>query len=202
MSASLFILANRLVNDPSYRPFLALIKGIRNGIVYGCKIRFPHALVMTFLFRNGTLAQKVKAIFKATKTHAANLAKFVFVYKSIRLLAKITFNEIKQYHTLVAAFIGGYLVFGEKNNVNEQINMYLLSRILVGLAKLAQEKNIIPNTKQPIFPWFGALVWAIVLWIFEYHQHVLQPSLQSSMTYLYHDSNRWNSIKNLLVYNK
>ena len=33
MSASLFIVVNRIVNDPSYRPILSLIKGIRNGIV-------------------------------------------------------------------------------------------------------------------------------------------------------------------------
>ena len=31
----------------------AVIKGIRNGIVYGAKIRAPHALVMTFLFKDG-----------------------------------------------------------------------------------------------------------------------------------------------------
>jgi peroxisomal membrane protein 4 len=80
--------------------------------------------------------------------------------------------------------------------------MYLLSRITVGLARLAQEKNILPKTKAPIFPWFSAIVWGIVLWLFEYHIHVLQPSLQASMTYLYHDSNRWNSIRNFLFYNK
>lgn len=80
--------------------------------------------------------------------------------------------------------------------------MYLLSRILFGLGRLAQEKSIIPQTKRPIFPWFSAIVWALVLWLFEYHQHTLQPSLQSSMTYLYHDSNKWNSFKNFLIYNK
>lgn len=30
---------------------LSVVKGFRNGIVYGAKIRLPHALVMTFLFR-------------------------------------------------------------------------------------------------------------------------------------------------------
>jgi hypothetical protein len=30
-------------------------------------------------------------------------------------------KEVKEYHALIAAFIGGYLVFGEKNNVNEQV---------------------------------------------------------------------------------
>ena len=55
--------------DPKNRPLLAILKGLRNGtlptphkdvttngisgIVYGIKIRFPHALIMTFLFRSG-----------------------------------------------------------------------------------------------------------------------------------------------------
>jgi peroxisomal membrane protein 4 len=39
-----------ILADPKYQPLLALIKGARNGIVYGAKVRFPHALVMTLLF--------------------------------------------------------------------------------------------------------------------------------------------------------
>lgn len=35
-----------------FRDLLSIIKGFRNGLVYGFKIRFPHALVMTFLFRS------------------------------------------------------------------------------------------------------------------------------------------------------
>jgi peroxisomal membrane protein 4 len=80
--------------------------------------------------------------------------------------------------------------------------MYLLSRILFGLVRVGQERSILPRTKMNTFPWFAAIVWAIVLWLFEYHQHSLQPSLQASMTYLYHDSNRWNSLKDFLIYNK
>lgn len=30
---------------------LSVVKGFRNGLVYGAKIRLPHAAVMTFLFR-------------------------------------------------------------------------------------------------------------------------------------------------------
>ena len=32
-SNSMLILLNQLVNDPKYKPLLAIIKGIRNGIV-------------------------------------------------------------------------------------------------------------------------------------------------------------------------
>lgn len=83
-----------------------------------------------------------------------------------------------------------------------QINLYLLSRILMGLCKTGVSQGIIPAPKRDPFPLFGAVVWAIVLWLFEYHQSSLQPSLQSSMTYLYKDSNVFSSLRNFLLYNK
>ena len=45
---------NAFVLDPKNQPILSLVKGMRNGVVYGTKIRFPHALVMMMLFRSGT----------------------------------------------------------------------------------------------------------------------------------------------------
>jgi peroxisomal membrane protein 4 len=43
-------LINSIINNPNYKDYFSIIKGLRNGIIYGIKIRFPHALVMTFLF--------------------------------------------------------------------------------------------------------------------------------------------------------
>lgn len=80
--------------------------------------------------------------------------------------------------------------------------MYLLSRILFGLSRLAVEKGLIPQPKRDPFPLFATLVWGIVLWLFEYYPHTLQPSLQSSMNYLYHDSNVWHDITDFLIFNK
>jgi hypothetical protein len=37
--------ATAFILDPSNHDLLTLVKGIRNGIVYGTKVRFPHALV-------------------------------------------------------------------------------------------------------------------------------------------------------------
>jgi peroxisomal membrane protein 4 len=71
----------RFILDPSNRDLLAIVKGARNGAVYGAKVRFPHALVMVFLFRSGSFRQKVDLVFKATRTHASNLAKFATIYK-------------------------------------------------------------------------------------------------------------------------
>jgi hypothetical protein len=35
----------RFILDPKNHDLLTLVKGVRNGIVYGTKVRFPHALV-------------------------------------------------------------------------------------------------------------------------------------------------------------
>ncbi|KAK1156104.1 peroxisomal membrane protein 4-like [Acipenser oxyrinchus oxyrinchus] len=199
---TLIFTINNILQQEKYKAALAVIKGFRNGAVYGAKIRAPHALVMTFLFKSGSLRDKVKAIAQATYTHSRNLACFVFTYKGLQTLQQRLQGKACQSHSFLAACLGGWLVFGENNNINSQINMYLLSRILFGLSRLAVEKGYIPQPKKDPFPLFAALVWGIVLWLFEYHPHTLQPSLQSSMSYLYHDSNVWHDISDFLVYNK
>ena len=57
----------------------------------------------------------------ATRTHAFNLARFVVIYKTVRLLFKFIYHEVTQVHTMIAAFLGGYFVFGQRNNINEQV---------------------------------------------------------------------------------
>ncbi|XP_051887584.1 peroxisomal membrane protein 4 isoform X1 [Pristis pectinata] len=193
---------NGLLRQRRLHRALAAVKGFRNGVVYGAKIRAPHALVMTFLFKKGSLLDKLKAIALATYTHSRNLALFVFTYKSLLAAQHWWQGEKAQFHSFLAACVGGWLVFGENNHINSQINMYLLSRVLFGLSRLAVEKGYFPETKRDPFPLFATFVWGLVLWLFEYHPHTLQPSLQSSMTYLYEDSDVWHDLSDFLVYNK
>ncbi|PIO56518.1 hypothetical protein TELCIR_22082, partial [Teladorsagia circumcincta] len=54
-------------------------------------------------------------------------------------------RRAQEWHSFVAAFVMGYFVFGDNNAVNMQINLYLLSRITVGLAKLAVDNEVIPQ---------------------------------------------------------
>ncbi|XP_032206837.1 peroxisomal membrane protein 4 [Mustela erminea] len=193
---------NALLRKRRYHAALAMLKGFRNGAVYGAKIRGPHALVMTFLFRSGSLREKLRAILQATYTHSRSLACFVFTYKGLCALQARAQGETYQVHSFLAAFIGGLMVFGGNNNINSQINMYLLSRALFALCRLGVEKGYIPEPRWDPFPLFTGLLWGLVLWLFEYHQTTLQPSLQSSMTYLYQDSNVWHDISDFLLYNK
>lgn len=39
------VVAEQIALDPKYHDILAIVKGARNGAVYGAKVRFPHALV-------------------------------------------------------------------------------------------------------------------------------------------------------------
>ncbi|KAI1726650.1 peroxisomal membrane protein 4 [Ditylenchus destructor] len=157
-------------SDAKQQEILAALKGLRNGLVYGVRIRAPHALVMVMLFGQGTQE---------------------FRYKIQ--------GRYLQWHPFVAAALPGYFVFGQDNGVNTQINLYLLSRVIYGLIKLAAEKRIMPKPETPVFPIFAATIWGLVLWLFENNGHVLQNSLQSSMTYLYHDSNYWSSLTDFIL---
>lgn len=195
---------NAAIASAKYHDLFAPLKGLRNGIVYGTKIRFPHALVMTLLWKRGPIQNMARTILKATYQHAKNLGKYVFLYKAFNIaLRRVGSGEKQHWQVFVSAFIAGYLVFGENNPINAQINMYLLSRIIFGLCRLGAEKGYLPtaekakNGKDP-FPLFAAVVWGIVLWLFEYHRHTLQPSLKSSMTYLYDDSEQWTNLKDFI----
>lgn len=43
----------RIITDPAYHDVLAILKGARNGFVYGVKVRLPHAIMMSILFGRG-----------------------------------------------------------------------------------------------------------------------------------------------------
>jgi peroxisomal membrane protein 4 len=74
-------MTNQIVNhvvDELHAIVAALVGGAR----YGIKIRLPHALIMTMLFRRDlTSRQKVESVLKLAYEHASNLGAFATVYK-------------------------------------------------------------------------------------------------------------------------
>ncbi|KAJ2624131.1 hypothetical protein GGI26_001706 [Coemansia sp. RSA 1358] len=158
---------------------------------------------MTLLFRTGSVQDKLTAILKATKAHARGLAFFVTIYKSLMLLQRQITSDGKNtdIHTFIAGCVGGWFVFGEKTSVNQQIVLYLFSRIAMGLVNTAMKAgnfNAPPNS----FAMFAAICWGIVMVLFRRDKSMLQDSLKNSMTYLYEDSDHWYSLKTLLWHNK
>ena len=68
------------------------------------------------------MKEQVRTILEATYTHARNLALFVFTYKSLTALMKELESKPREYHSFLAALVGGYLVFGKYNKINEQVS--------------------------------------------------------------------------------
>ena len=60
----------------------AILAALVGGARYGFKIRVPHALVMTVLFRRDlSNEQKIRSVAKLALEHASNLAAFAAIYK-------------------------------------------------------------------------------------------------------------------------
>ena len=214
---------NALLMDPTLRPLLSILKSARNGAVYGAKVRFPHALVMVFLFRSGTFREKIKLVYKATRQHARNLATFAVVYKTCMLLLRLVGpgnipspdaagGKEGPYDTFLSGLVGGYLVFGRgksgASSVNQQIVIYVFARVILALARLSLESpkftNTTPtptfwtqrldeSTKQRIrtnaWPVFASISWGLVMYVFRWQPESIQPSLRSSMKYMYVSGN-------------
>ena len=160
---------------------------------------------MIFLFRSGTFREKLRLVLKATRQHARNLGTFVFLYKSGMLSLRYLNGKQGHYDSFFAGLFGGYAVFGRGNqsSVNQQIVIYVFARVALGLAKLAVQprgegkvvgsgggfdlvsdpklKALVLNNSWPVF---ASMSWALVMYLFQWHPEVLQPSLRGSMTYL------------------
>ncbi|KAI8141633.1 peroxisomal membrane protein 4 [Fennellomyces sp. T-0311] len=188
--------------DPKYHDVLTILKGFRNGIVYGTRIRFPHALVMAFLFKSGSTMDKFRYIFRATKQHARNLGVFATIYKTAMFVQKrLNGGKEADIHTFVAGLLGGYFVFGENNAINQQIVLYIFARVAIALVKVPVKRQII-DAPQHTYPVFAAVCWGLVMYLFKRDADTLQPSLRASMQYIYRDSDSWDSLRTLIWHNK
>lgn len=178
----------RFALDPKNHDFLSVLKGARNGLVYGAKIRAPHALVMVFLFGSGTPMEKLRKILTATRQHSMRLGAFVAIYKSLVLAQRKWLHGGKEdtLDTFIAGLVGGWYMFGERTPVNEQIVLYCAARCLASLLPRAPvPDNYPPNKVIPIdntaHQIFAALTWGSVMWLFQNRRQFLNGGLVNSM---------------------
>lgn len=129
------------------------------------------------------------------------------------LLKNLNGGKEEASHTFLAGLFGGYWVFGHgkgaTSSVNQQIVIYVFARVVLALAKLAVQppgpnalvgssygqhggKGLLGLNEDQLlaiqrysWPVFASLSWAGVMWLFRWYPETLQPSLRSSMTYMY-----------------
>lgn len=103
-----------------------MLRGLRNGIYYGGKVRLIHSLVMMLLFKSITKAE-LKNIIKLGAEHARNLGSFVLLYKTSCFLLEKLWGETSLNSFLSGFVIGGF-IFGRKTPVHISHNVRSMSR--------------------------------------------------------------------------
>jgi len=167
---------------------LSIFRGFRNGFVYGIKIRFPHALIMTFLFVEGSLKTKWNVIYSRTKEHAVHLGQYVALYKLCCAIIRRIFGTPNYWliHFLSGA-ISGAMIWTKKTAVNHQINLYVYSRVCDSITRSVIERGYWKCNNVLAYQAFVVLLWAIGMYYFECEAYNLPQSTRESAYYTYHN---------------
>ena len=73
--------------------------------------------------------------------------------------------------------------------VNQQITLYIISRVVVGEGKLQQKKGRIPAFD--VYRWVSIVSWSFVMLIYAWNKRSLQASMTTSMDFLYMQSDQY-----------
>ncbi|WLF81537.1 hypothetical protein PVL30_005335 [Lodderomyces elongisporus] len=146
-----------ILTNPLYRPLFEILRSARNGIVYGGKLRFSHALVINLLYKSGPLLPRLRSVIEATKDHAEVLAAFAIIYKlAVNVLKSDAFLGPKNLSLckFVAGCFGSWIVYSGHFNlfhggITHQITLYCFSRVMLALGKILLDKYL--ACAQPTF---------------------------------------------------
>ena len=113
------IMSDTLVGPiPLTDGLIAAIRGARQGLYYGGKVRMTHSIVMQFLFGHGPALERIKTSIKLSWIHGRNLGSFVFIYKLVQCLLTQAFGKRHHAFSFVAGIVGAYFIWSERNTVN------------------------------------------------------------------------------------
>jgi len=97
---------------------------------------------------------------------------------------------------LVAGGLGGYLVWGSRTRVNEQVVMYLIGRVVFGLVKIWRAgaegrgggkggRAVGKRDRENDYRVVSTVVWALSMWMYEERREVLPGGMRRSMEEIY-----------------
>jgi len=110
-----------LVSDSGCRHqncFIAAIRGARQGLYYGGRIRIAHSIVMQILFGQGNATEKLRKAVWLSWEHGRNLGLFVFIYKLVQCALTNISGRRRNAWAFVAGIVGATCVWRERNAIN------------------------------------------------------------------------------------
>jgi peroxisomal membrane protein 4 len=156
--------------------------------------------------RQRDLASVFRKAVSLTVEHASSLAKFAAIYKTLLFAFKLLRRSLsssshhrkndphssvvvgqpqQSWDAALAGAIGGYYCWGRYSAVNQQLLLYLSSRVLLGVWKKLAGNNTTTRIMMIPYPMVAAMIWGAVMYLFEDDPQVLHPSLKSSMDEIY-----------------
>lgn len=183
----------------------------KRGYLYGSKLRLAHSFTLLIIFakikNSKDLKTRLLRVLSSSQKHGLSLTLFAGVYKLLLIaLAKLQGNPPTKSDYFLSAFVSGYLVFGNQilyfsNGISQQITLYILSRVMIGMFRLLSEKiGLLLSKKTRKSPkditkvlnnhtWnvVAALSWGLVMVLWKFHRNVLNSLMLSSMDHIYSD---------------
>lgn len=206
---------DEMIKSGKYLALFTLIKAFRQGLVYGVKVRAPHALVLNLVWGSGPLRAIPKKVFAVTKTHALGLAYSSVIFVVVtRLLQMMTFNvrtesgslvvarappSLRWWHSAAGGFLIGFLAWGDASSgVHQQMMMYIVSRLVVALYQIASERVGFEGSAMQYRVYSGCL-WALLMTLLTVEPESLQASMRKSLEYVFLENKYFSSFQSLFL---
>ncbi|KAK7198201.1 peroxisomal membrane protein 4 [Novymonas esmeraldas] len=192
---------NRIIASGNFDVFFTALKGFRNGVVYGTRVRAPHALVLNLVWSKSPYSSMPAKILKVTKTHALGLGNSAVVFALVRGLLRYVQGTTQVWHNALAGFLIGFLFWGDSNNgVHIQMMMYMLARVVCALYQLFASRCAISAPPVAYRLYMGCL-WCLAILFLFYSPDKLQSSMTQSLQYIFKDSGKFSNWYDLFVVN-
>lgn len=194
---------NSLIASGDMHTFFAALKGFRNGVVYGTRVRAPHALVLNLVWSHAPYRTMPAKIFKVTRTHALSLGFSSVIYTVTLELLKALQGGAQKWHTAVGGFLIGFIVWNDPNNhVHIQMMMYMLSRVISALYHLVATRrfNGAEAPKYAFRVWMG-LLYAITMLLLTNAPDTLQGSMAQSLDYIFIANHKFTKLFDVVCVN-
>ncbi|CAJ1028500.1 putative Tim17/Tim22/Tim23/Pmp24 family [Leishmania utingensis] len=192
---------NRMIASGDFDVFFTALKGFRNGLVYGTRVRAPHALVLNLVWSKSPYSSMPAKILKVTKTHALGLGYSSATFAVIRGILRNLQGTTHAWHNALAGFVVGCLFWGDPSNgVHVQMMMYMLARIVCALYHLLTSTCVMSIPPVAYRLYMGCL-WSLAIMFLMYSPDKLQSSMAQSLEYIFKDSGKFSSWYDLVVVN-
>lgn len=207
---------NEMIRSGKYALIFTLIKAFRQGLVYGAKVRAPHATVLELVWGSGSLQKIPGKVLRLTSTHALGLGFssviFTIVTRLLRALTTMTQQNRETssslvhseaspstwWHHTVAGFLVGYFAWGNATSkVHQQMLIYVVSRLLVAVLQIVSLR-VGYNATPLHYRLFSGAMWALLMTILFAVPRCLQVNMRKSLEYVFLETDRFTCIRELI----